>query len=98
MTEIGDGWYRYDYSAYNADIDYVALCDGSATLKGYDRYVVGSNADDLEISGKIPTNFFMGSSDGSDKDDEIDAIKLETDKIQTIDDNVDQLLLDVASA
>ena len=35
-----------------------------------------------KIQGKLPTNNIMGSSVKTDKDDEIDAIKTETDKIQ----------------
>jgi hypothetical protein len=36
------------------------------------------------IAGKLPTNKIMGSSGVTDKDDEIDAIKVMTDKIGTI--------------
>lgn len=33
------------------------------------------------VEGKMPTNYVMGSSDQSDKDDEIDAIKADTDRL-----------------
>ena len=38
-------------------------------------------ADTNEIQGKLPTNEIMGSSVKTDKDDEIDAIKLKTDNL-----------------
>jgi len=38
-------------------------------------------SDTGEIQGKLPTNEIMGSSDKTDKDDEIDAIKTKTDKL-----------------
>ena len=38
-------------------------------------------ADTNEIQGKLPTNYIMGSSVQSDKDDEIDAIKAKTDNL-----------------
>jgi len=75
MSEVGDGYYKYNFSGYDKDKDYAIRCDGGATLSGYDRYTYGSNRDDLEMSDKLPTNYIMGSSDGSDKDDEIDDIK-----------------------
>jgi len=37
--------------------------------------------DTNEMQGKLPTNNIMGSSTKSDKDDEIDAIKADTDKL-----------------
>jgi len=37
--------------------------------------------DTNEIQGKLPTNKIMGSSDATDKDDEIDAIKAKTDNL-----------------
>lgn len=36
--------------------------------------------DTAEMQGKLPTNKIMGSSTAADKDDEIDAIKVQTDK------------------
>ncbi len=43
MTEIAGGFYKYDFTAYDEDIDYVIRGDGSATLSGSDRYVFSSN-------------------------------------------------------
>jgi hypothetical protein len=48
--------------------------------------VSGSNVPDLQddidvITGKLPTNFIMGSSVQSDKDDEIDAIKADVTRV-----------------
>ncbi len=37
MTEIGDGWYRYDFEAQENTL-YVGICDGGASLTTADRY------------------------------------------------------------
>ena len=41
MTEVGDGFYRYEFSAYDYTVAYSLLCDGGATLAATDRYVKG---------------------------------------------------------
>ncbi len=43
MTEIAGGFYYYDFSAYDEDIDYVIRADGTSTLSGADRYVYSTN-------------------------------------------------------
>ena len=43
MTEIGGGFYKYEYTGYDEDEDYVIRADGTATLSGYDRYVFSTN-------------------------------------------------------
>jgi hypothetical protein len=43
MTEVAGGWYKYDFSAYDASVDYAIRCDGSATLLGNDRYKFAAN-------------------------------------------------------
>lgn len=47
---------------------------------------IDANVDEIlvdtdEIQGKLPTNYIMGSSDQTDKDDEIDDIKAKTDNL-----------------
>ena len=39
MTEIGDGWYKYDFATYDLAVDYTMLCDGTAALNNSERYV-----------------------------------------------------------
>lgn len=56
-----------------------ALIDADLTTIEGKIDVVDGNVD--SIVAKLPTNYMMGSSVQSDKDDEIDAIKTETDKI-----------------
>jgi hypothetical protein len=41
MVEVGDGFYRYDFTAYDYTIAYSTLCDGTALLADADRYVRG---------------------------------------------------------
>jgi len=38
MTEIGDGWYKYDFSAIDETLEYLIICDGSTTLTNAERY------------------------------------------------------------
>ena len=42
MTEIAGGFYKYDFTTYDEDIDYVIRAD-AVTLSGSDRYVHASN-------------------------------------------------------
>lgn len=51
MTEVGDGWYKYNFTGYNDSVDYAFRCDGSSTLSGTERYVFAGNEnykDDIE--------------------------------------------------
>ena len=41
MTELANGWYKYDFSAAVAGKDYVYLCDGGAGLPNPERYIPG---------------------------------------------------------
>jgi len=65
--------------------------------------------DTNEMQGKLPTNYIMGSSDQTDKDDDIDAILVDTGttlpatlttmegKIDTVDTVVDSVLVDTGT-
>jgi len=43
MTEVGGGFYKYAFSAYDASKQYVAICDGGASQKATERYTSGSS-------------------------------------------------------
>jgi len=43
MTEIGDGFYSYDFVDYDLTKDYAIICDGTSTLNDADRYVYAGN-------------------------------------------------------
>jgi len=43
MSEVGDGFYKYDFTLYDASKEYVIRCDGGATLNDYERYRPGVN-------------------------------------------------------
>lgn len=47
-TEIGGGWYRYDFVGYDSTKSYVFTFDGGATLSITDRYRVGGNESHAE--------------------------------------------------
>lgn len=53
MTEIGNGWYKYNFTDYVEGITYVITCDGGATLGIFERYTYGGNE---VFAGEI-TNF-----------------------------------------
>jgi hypothetical protein len=40
-TEISDGFYKYAFTGYEEDTDYVVLFDGSSSLQNYERYHYG---------------------------------------------------------
>jgi hypothetical protein len=53
MTEVGDGFYTYNFTTYDADKDYAIVCDGTAALSDSDRYTYAGNEnyiDDIENS------------------------------------------------
>jgi hypothetical protein len=43
MAEVGDGFYKYDFTTYNGTLKYSVRCDGGATLSGSERYTFGTN-------------------------------------------------------
>lgn len=43
MTEIGDGFYKYNYMGYDPLKDYVIRADGGASLPDAERYTVGTS-------------------------------------------------------
>ena len=43
MSEIGDGFYGYTFSAYDNSVEYSFRADGSSSLGNLDRYSYGSN-------------------------------------------------------
>jgi hypothetical protein len=51
MSGTGDGFYVYDFFAYNSSKDYSVLCD-SVTLSGVARYTYGTS-DDYDLVTQI---------------------------------------------
>jgi hypothetical protein len=52
MTEVGSGFYYYDFSAYDNAEDYVYLADGGATLNNSERYTTGTNNNQDSIDAR----------------------------------------------
>lgn len=52
MVEKGDGFYGYDFSAYNPQKDYTIICD-SVTLSGTERYTYASSGEYNEVLDTI---------------------------------------------
>jgi hypothetical protein len=53
MTEVGLGWYRYDFVGFDAALNYVMVCDGGATLTGSERYVAMASSVEGNLSSLI---------------------------------------------
>ena len=45
MTELGGGFYRYNFTGFDPAQEYAIVCDGGATLDATDRYTVASTGD-----------------------------------------------------
>jgi hypothetical protein len=43
LTEIGSGWYKYNFTAYDYTLNYVFTIDGGVSLSANDRYKYGGN-------------------------------------------------------
>ena len=52
MSETGDGFYKYDFSAYDPEIDYAIICD-SVTLSGVGRYTYASSGEYNKVLNSI---------------------------------------------
>jgi len=52
MAEKGDGFYGYEFSAYNPSRDYSIMCD-SLTLSGVERYTYASSGEYNEVLDSI---------------------------------------------
>lgn len=48
MTEVGDGFYKYDFTTYDATKNYVLRSDGGVALANVDRYEYGAT-EELKI-------------------------------------------------
>jgi len=97
ITEIGDGFYYYEFTATELNtLGFIAISIRHANCRDfagevqvvaydpYDNFTTNINdieTDTNEIQGKLPSNYMMGSSVNTDKDDEIDAIKAKTDNL-----------------
>ncbi len=57
LNEIGDGFYKFNFTDYDEEKVYVFRVDGTSTLSGSDRYVFGSNENnEVTQVRKIATN------------------------------------------
>ena len=78
MSEVGDGFYKYDFMGYDSSIDYAIRCDGGVILSNDERYSYAGN--DVDQTGEIWSNTIRTLTSGT-KDAEIDAIKERTENL-----------------
>ncbi len=45
MVEVGDGFYSYDFTAYDTAVNYAIRCDGTSVLSDAERYSWAGNED-----------------------------------------------------
>ncbi len=45
MVEVGDGFYSYDFAAYDTAVNYAIRCDGTSALSDAERYSWAGNED-----------------------------------------------------
>ena len=43
MSEVGGGFYKYDFTGYSPQIEYAIRCDGGSTLSNAERYSFAGN-------------------------------------------------------
>lgn len=58
MLETGDGFYRYEFNAYEPSRDYAIICD-SVTLSGSDRYTYASSGEYHTVLDSIESTVGM---------------------------------------
>jgi hypothetical protein len=81
MTEIGDGFYKYNFAAYDPTIDYAIRCDGGIILSGSERYTYAGN-ENSEVLTEIETvnTNVLGVSANSDTTSlQADILRIGTD-------------------
>ena len=83
MTEVGNGLYKYNFSAFNQAKRYFTICDGGDTLLNPDRYAVADSFDYGEINQILEdTNALQTDlTDGGRLDLLVDAVKEKTDNL-----------------
>jgi len=86
MVEKGDGFYGYDFSAYNSTKDYAIVCD-SVTLSGVERYTYASSGEYNESLNSIEST--VGTVDSSTTL----IRKIQTNRLELLDGNSDNWIL-----
>ena len=71
MSELSDGFYRYTWTSYNPDIEYVFQVDGGSELDNNDRYIVAGNG----VATLTNQNRIMTISDIDDFDRTTDSLE-----------------------
>jgi len=73
MTEVGDGFYKYNFAAYDPQTDYAIRCDGTSVLPDHERYVYAGNELSDEIDD-INTNVLNLSASNPTTEDIANAV------------------------
>lgn len=80
VSVVGEVIFNFTLGRSAAAVDLANGTDGLGAIKDETALIV---ADTNEIQGKLPTNKFMGSSDGADDDGTLNTISTNVDDIKT---------------
>jgi len=50
MTETGDGFYKYDFTTYDNNLEYAIRCDGGSGLADNERYTFGNSGPTSDLN------------------------------------------------
>lgn len=79
LAEIGNGWYRYDFSGYNPSKAYVFTIDGGTSLAVCDRYKYGGNESYAEdITSAVLNEPLINHSTSGSLAETVNMIKADT--------------------
>jgi len=83
MTEIGDGFYKYDFAGFDAAKGYAILCDGGSGLTGAERYAIATSEAQGDVTRILADTNELQTDlvDGGRLDLLIDGIKGKTDNL-----------------
>jgi len=64
MSEVGDGFYKYDFAQYTGSVDYAIRCDGTNALTGSERYTFAGNENYVDDVWNASTSAYSSGSAG----------------------------------
>lgn len=73
MTEIGDGFYRYEFTSYDPSNEYLFRTDGGASLPIFERYQKSSNRNSASEVWNAQTSNYVSTGTFGLQSNEISA-------------------------
>ena len=100
MSEVGDGHYQYNFTAYDKDTDYAIRCDGGITLNESDRYTYAGNENYIDdINETISQNVSGSNTEITNISTKIDSLSASNEvNFNTLNTNISEVNTNVLSA